>query len=84
MSGDEGNMVKLLIVVVVGLLVISAQRKALLDARGDGNFSADALDAALTVLDADQISLEPKGAPTNHDQPATRPIIMKYVIVHKS
>ena len=84
MSGDEGNMVELLIVVVVGLLVIPAQWKALLDARGGGNFSADALDAALAVLDADQISLEPKGAPTNHDQPATRPIIMKYVIVHKS
>ena len=40
------------------MLVISAQRKALLDARDDGIFSADALEAALTVLDADQSSLE--------------------------
>src|SRR5215212_5267638 len=35
------------------LAVISAQRKALLDARDNGNFSADALNAALAVLDAD-------------------------------
>ena len=46
--------------------MISAQRKALLDARDDGDFSADALNAALDVLDADQISLELKGAPTDH------------------
>jgi CPA1 family monovalent cation:H+ antiporter len=46
--------------------VISAQRKALLDASDDGIFSADALNAALAVLDADQISLELKGAPTDH------------------
>ena len=46
--------------------VISARRKALLDARDDGNFSADALNAALAVLDADQISLELKGAPTDY------------------
>jgi len=46
--------------------VISARRKALLDARDDGNFSADALNAALAVLDANQISLELKGAPTDH------------------
>jgi hypothetical protein len=65
-SGDEGNMVELLIVVVVGLLVILAQRKTLLDARDDGNFSADALNAVLTVLDADQISLGLKGVPTDH------------------
>jgi hypothetical protein len=38
----------------------------------------------LQRLVADQISLELKGAPTNHGQPATRPNIMKYVIVHKS
>jgi hypothetical protein len=31
--GDRGNMVELLIVGVVGLLVISAQREALLNAR---------------------------------------------------
>jgi hypothetical protein len=41
------------------IAVISAQRKALLDARDNGNFSADAFNAALAVLDADQISLEP-------------------------
>jgi len=47
--------------------MISARRKALLDARDDGNFSASALkNAALAVLDADQISLELKGAPTDH------------------
>jgi hypothetical protein len=49
------------------LAVISAQRKALLDARDDGYFGADALNAALAVLDADQISLELKGAPTDRD-----------------
>ena len=43
--------------------VISAQRQALLDARDEGSFSADALNAALAVLDADQISLELKGGP---------------------
>jgi CPA1 family monovalent cation:H+ antiporter len=59
-------MVELLIMVVIGLLVISAQRKALLDARDDRDFSADTLNAALAVLDADQISLELKGAPANH------------------
>ena len=64
-SGDEGKVVELLIV-VVGLLVILAQWKTLLDARDDGNFSADALNAALAVLDADQISLELKGVPTDH------------------
>ena len=47
------------------LAVISAQRQALLDARDDGSFSADALSAALAVLDADQISLELKGAPVD-------------------
>jgi NhaP-type Na+/H+ or K+/H+ antiporter len=47
------------------LAVISAQRQALLDARDDGSFSADALNAALAVLDADQISLELKGAPVD-------------------
>jgi hypothetical protein len=46
--------------------VISAQREALLDARNDGDLSAGALNAALAVLDADQISLELKGAPTDH------------------
>ncbi|MFF1571767.1 cation:proton antiporter [Leifsonia sp. NPDC058292] len=42
---------------------IRAQRAALLDARDDGAFSADLLDGALTNLDADQISLDLKGAP---------------------
>jgi len=43
--------------------VIAAQRQALLDARDDGLFSAEALTAALAVLDADQISLELRGGP---------------------
>jgi len=47
------------------LAVISAQRQALLDARDEGSFSADALNAALAVLDADQISLDLKGAPVD-------------------
>ena len=38
--------------------VIAAQRAALLDARDDGIFSEQGLDAALTALDAGQISLE--------------------------
>jgi CPA1 family monovalent cation:H+ antiporter len=41
--------------------VIDAQRQALLDARDDGAFSAEALTAALAVLDADQIRLELRG-----------------------
>ena len=45
------------------LTAIAAQRQALLDARDDGLFSAEALTAALAVLDADQISLELKGGP---------------------
>ena len=49
------------------LAVIAAQRRALLDARDDGAFSADALNAALAVLDADQISLELKGAPAGYE-----------------
>ena len=48
------------------LAVISAQRQVLLDARDEGNFSADALSAALAVPNADQISLEPKGAPVDY------------------
>lgn len=48
------------------LAVISAQRQTLLDARDEGSFSADALNAALAVLDADQISLELKGAPVDY------------------
>lgn len=45
--------------------MIVAQRRALLDARDDGTFTAGALNAALSTLDAEQISLELKGAPTD-------------------
>ncbi|KQV06837.1 cation:proton antiporter [Leifsonia sp. Root112D2] len=43
--------------------IIAAQRTALLDARDDGAYSAEVLNSALTNLDADQISIELKGAP---------------------
>lgn len=43
--------------------IIEAQRTALLDARDDGTFSAEVLNSALANLDADQISVELKGAP---------------------
>lgn len=43
--------------------IIAAQRSALLDARDDGAYSAEVLNSALTNLDADQISIELKGAP---------------------
>ena len=43
---------------------IRAQREALLDARDDGTFSADVLAGALTNLDADEISIDLKGDPT--------------------
>jgi hypothetical protein len=42
------------------LAVLDAQRKALLDVRDYGEFSAEALSVALENLDADQISLELK------------------------
>jgi monovalent cation/hydrogen antiporter len=45
------------------IAAITAQREALLDARDDGLYSSAALTAALANLDADQISLELKGAP---------------------
>lgn len=45
------------------LNIIAAQRSALLDARDDGAYSAEVLNSALTNLDADQISIELKGAP---------------------
>lgn len=45
------------------MAVIEAQRQALLDARDDGLFAADTLQAALAVLDADQIGLELRGRP---------------------
>ncbi len=46
------------------LLRIRAQRDALLDARDDGTFSADVLAGALSNLDADEISIDLKGDPT--------------------
>ncbi len=46
--------------------MIAAQRRVLLDARDDGAFNAGALNATLAALDADHISLELKGAPTDH------------------
>ncbi|MFF1635858.1 cation:proton antiporter [Leifsonia sp. NPDC058248] len=45
------------------IAIIEAQRTALLDARDDGTFSAELLNSALANLDADQISIELKGAP---------------------
>lgn len=44
--------------VEVRLASIEARRKALLDARDDGLFDANALSAALDTLDADQLSIE--------------------------
>ncbi|WP_374007796.1 cation:proton antiporter [Leifsonia sp. LS-T14] len=43
---------------------LRAQRDALLDARDDGTFSADVLAGALSNLDADEISIDLKGDPT--------------------
>ncbi|BDZ41828.1 peptidase [Paraoerskovia sediminicola] len=43
------------------LRVIEAQRAALLDARSLGTYSSSALQSALDLLDADQISLELRG-----------------------
>ncbi|SEB01146.1 cation:proton antiporter [Leifsonia sp. 21MFCrub1.1] len=43
---------------------LRAQRNALLDARDDGTFSADVLAGALSNLDADEISIDLKGDPT--------------------
>lgn len=43
---------------------LRAQRSALLDARDDGAFSADVLAGALSNLDADEISIDLKGDPT--------------------
>ncbi|GAA3862589.1 sodium:proton antiporter [Leifsonia kafniensis] len=45
------------------LAVIELQRQALLDARDDGLYGAEALNSALAVLDADQISIELRGGP---------------------
>ncbi|RFA16988.1 hypothetical protein B7R22_01410 [Subtercola boreus] len=46
------------------LALIAAKRTVLLDARDDGTFNADTLDAALSALDAEQIALQLQGAPT--------------------
>ncbi|MEU2348310.1 cation:proton antiporter [Modestobacter sp. NPDC049651] len=54
-------------VVAHRLAVIAAQRDALLDARDDGAFSAGALTAALTTLDADQLSIELRATPVGVD-----------------
>jgi CPA1 family monovalent cation:H+ antiporter len=43
------------------LAVIAAQRAALLDARDNGTFDADALESALTNLDATEIAIELRG-----------------------
>ncbi|CCH29582.1 cation:proton antiporter [Actinosynnema sp. NPDC047251] len=46
------------------LAVLDAQREALLDARDDGTFDADALSSALRAVDAEQITIELRGGPT--------------------
>lgn len=46
------------------LALIAARRTVLLDARDDGTFNADTLDAALSALDAEQIALQLQGNPT--------------------
>jgi hypothetical protein len=47
----------------LALDIIAAQRTALLDASDDGTYTAETLNHALANLDADQISIELKGAP---------------------
>jgi NhaP-type Na+/H+ or K+/H+ antiporter len=47
----------------IQLEMIDAQRDVLLKARDDGTFPSEMLNAALANLDADQVSLELKGAP---------------------
>jgi CPA1 family monovalent cation:H+ antiporter len=49
------------------LAEIASQRAALLRARDDGTFSASSLNAALSVLDADQVRLELTGAPADEE-----------------
>ncbi|NUS93699.1 MAG: sodium:proton antiporter, partial [Nocardia sp.] len=46
------------------IAVLTAQRNALLDARDDGRYDAEALTGALRNLDAAQIALELRGGPT--------------------
>jgi NhaP-type Na+/H+ or K+/H+ antiporter len=45
------------------LVLIAAKRTALLDARDDGTFNAETLEAVLVSLDADQMSIEAHGNP---------------------
>jgi NhaP-type Na+/H+ or K+/H+ antiporter len=45
------------------LSVIAAKRTALLDARDDGTFNSEVLDAVLISLDAEQMSIESQGNP---------------------
>ncbi|MQA32408.1 cation:proton antiporter [Modestobacter roseus] len=52
------------------LAVLRAQRRALLDARDDGTFSAATLTRALAVVDADQIRLELRTGPPARPAPA--------------
>jgi hypothetical protein len=47
----------------VQLEMIDAQRGVLLAAMADGAYSSELINAAMANLDADQISLELKGAP---------------------
>jgi CPA1 family monovalent cation:H+ antiporter len=47
----------------VQLKMVEAQRKVLLQAMDEGSFSSETLNAAMANLDADQISIELKGAP---------------------
>ena len=52
---------------------LADQRRLLLQARDDGAFSADLLQAALTNVDADQISIELKGGPDDELDGRTAP-----------
>jgi NhaP-type Na+/H+ or K+/H+ antiporter len=45
------------------LALIAAKRTALLDARDDGTFNAETLEAVLVSLDAEQMSIESQGDP---------------------
>ncbi|UJA20964.1 sodium:proton antiporter [Thermoleophilia bacterium SCSIO 60948] len=47
------------------IAVIRAQREAILDARDDGLLSAEAIEAVLATLDADEIGLQLKGRPVD-------------------
>ncbi|WP_193636194.1 cation:proton antiporter [Brachybacterium subflavum] len=47
------------------LRILRAQRKALLDARDDGLFDAEMIEHVLATIDAEQISVEMRGAPVD-------------------